>query len=84
MKFVSKTLSNVLIVMVKAYQWAISPFLTPSCRYSPSCSEYTIEGLKKQGIKAVPTVIKRILSCHPWGSSGYDPFPCTDNNERTK
>jgi len=55
---------------------AISPYMPSSCRYSPTCSHYTIEALNKHGLlKGSWYAIKRISSCHPWGGSGYDPVP---------
>jgi len=55
---------------------AISPYMPSSCRYSPTCSHYTIEALNKHGLlKGSWFAIKRISSCHPWGGSGYDPVP---------
>lgn len=67
---------NILILFVRFYQYAISPLLQPACRYSPTCSEYAIEALKKHGpIKGFFLALKRILSCHPWGGKGYDPVP---------
>ncbi len=62
--------------MVRFYQGAISPLFPSSCRYSPTCSHYTIDALKKHGIFTGGWLaIKRISSCHPWGGSGYDPVP---------
>jgi hypothetical protein len=50
--------------------------LGPKCRYTPTCSEYTVQALKKHGLfKGGWLAIKRISSCHPWGGSGYDPVP---------
>ena len=64
------------IVLVKFYQIFISPIFPSSCRYTPTCSNYTIEALKKHGlIKGGWLSIKRILSCNPWGGSGHDPVP---------
>lgn len=58
------------------YQAAISPYTPSACRYSPTCSSYTLEALKKHGVfKGGWLAIKRIGSCHPWGGSGYDPVP---------
>ena len=66
----------ILIVPVKLYQWVISPWIGPSCRYTPSCSVYTIEALKKHGpLKGLWLAVKRIASCNPWGGSGHDPVP---------
>lgn len=65
-----------IIILVRIYQLLISPILPASCRYQPTCSQYTIESLKKYGIiKGGWLGLKRILSCHPWGGSGYDPVP---------
>ena len=62
------------IKLIKCYKYLISPLLGESCRYLPTCSEYSIEALKTYGFfKGFFLSIKRILSCHPWGSSGFDP-----------
>ncbi|MDE6115501.1 membrane protein insertion efficiency factor YidD [Barnesiella sp. WM24] len=67
---------NILILPVRFYQLAISPMLPPSCRYVPTCSQYTIEALRKHGpVKGLWLAVRRILRCHPWGGSGYDPVP---------
>ena len=64
------------VFIVKAYQNIISPLFPPTCRYTPTCSEYAIQSLKKYGLfKGVYLSIKRIVNCHPWGGSGYDPIP---------
>lgn len=68
--------SVLLIIPIKIYQFLISPILPMSCRYTPSCSAYAIEALKKYGpFKGLWLATKRILSCNPWGGSGYDPVP---------
>ena len=65
-----------MILLIKLYQFFISPLLLPSCRYSPSCSEYAIHALLEHGlIKGLYFSLKRILSCHPFGNQGYDPVP---------
>ncbi|MCK4698833.1 MAG: membrane protein insertion efficiency factor YidD [Bacteroidales bacterium] len=67
---------NILIGSVKIYQRLISPLFPSSCRYTPSCSAYSIEALKKHGpLKGSWLVIRRIISCNPWGGHGYDPVP---------
>lgn len=64
------------IALVRFYQIAISPILPAACRYSPTCSQYTIEALRIHGLfKGSLLSIKRIASCNPWGGSGYDPVP---------
>jgi len=71
-----KIISSILILFIKFYKYFISPMLPNACRYYPTCSVYSIEALKKHGpIKGSYYSIKRILSCHPWGGSGYDPVP---------
>jgi len=66
----------ILIIPIKIYQYTISPMLGASCRYTPTCSAYSIEALKKHGpIKGSYLAIKRILSCNPWGGHGSDPVP---------
>ena len=76
MKTVWQILSFPFIALIKLYQWIISPWLKPSCRYTPTCSQYGIEALKKYGpIKGLWLTVKRIAKCHPWGGHGYDPVP---------
>ena len=65
-----------LIVPVRIYQWAISPWLPKTCRYHPTCSEYAIQALRIHGpVIGLLMGTKRILSCHPWGGHGLDPVP---------
>ena len=64
----------ILIKFIEIYKYLISPFIGPSCRYLPTCSEYSIEALKTYGLsKGLMLSLKRIMSCHPWGNSGFDP-----------
>ncbi|MDA0379749.1 MAG: membrane protein insertion efficiency factor YidD [Bacteroidetes bacterium] len=71
-----KAITSFLIFWVRVYQYLISPYTPSSCRYVPTCSEYTVEALKKHGpLKGAGPAIKRIASCHPWGKSGHDPVP---------
>jgi hypothetical protein len=65
---------NILIYILKSYQKIISPLLPGSCRYYPSCSQYTIEVLQKYGLyKGLVKAIWRILRCNPFSAGGYDP-----------
>ncbi|MFV0246985.1 MAG: membrane protein insertion efficiency factor YidD [Mycoplasmatales bacterium] len=65
---------KLLIYIIKLYQKYISPMLGGNCRFMPTCSQYTIESIEKYGVfKGGYKGIKRILRCHPWGGSGYDP-----------
>ena len=71
-----KLITYLLLLPIRFYQLAISPMLPSSCRYTPTCSQYSIEAIKKHGpLKGLWLSIKRILSCNPWGGSGYDPVP---------
>jgi uncharacterized protein len=75
-RLILKGLGFLLVLIIKGYQRIISPYLPRSCRYTPTCSQYGIEAIKKYGpFKGFWLAIKRILSCHPWGGSGYDPVP---------
>ncbi|WP_047416130.1 membrane protein insertion efficiency factor YidD [Cellulophaga sp. Hel_I_12] len=71
-----KILIAPFVFLVRFYQLVISPLTPASCRYSPTCSQYTLEALKKHGVlKGGFLGLKRIFSCHPWGGKGYDPVP---------
>lgn len=64
------------IVLVRFYQLCISPLKPPSCRFTPTCSQYALEALNKYGpLKGSWLALRRILRCHPLGGSGYDPVP---------
>ena len=66
----------ILIVPIKAYQILISPLLGPSCRFTPTCSQYAVEAIQKYGpLKGSWLAFKRIIKCHPWGGCGHDPVP---------
>ncbi len=74
--YVSKAITWVLLLPIKFYQKCISPFTPPTCRFTPTCSEYARQALIKHGpIKGLALAIWRILRCNPWGGSGYDPVP---------
>lgn len=69
-------MKRVLIVLIKGYQQAISPYLRPSCRFMPSCSHYAVEAIEKHGaFKGLGLAIWRILRCNPFSRGGYDPVP---------
>jgi putative membrane protein insertion efficiency factor len=69
-------LTNLFVAIIRFYQLVISPILPSACRYSPTCSAYGIEALKKHGaIKGSVLTIKRILRCNPWGGHGEDLVP---------
>lgn len=69
-------LSYPLLGMIRFYQRFISPVTPAACRYSPTCSQYTLEAIKLHGAFSGSWLgLKRIARCHPWGGSGYDPVP---------
>ncbi len=76
MKWLSDIVVRLLILPIRFYQLCISPLLGPSCRFTPTCSEYARQAILKHGpIKGLGLAIWRILRCNPWGGSGYDPVP---------
>lgn len=73
---IQKILSTLLIAPIRFYQLAISPHFPGACRYTPTCSAYAIEAIRRHGpLRGSWLALKRILRCHPWGGSGYDPVP---------
>ncbi|MEO7960021.1 MAG: membrane protein insertion efficiency factor YidD [Ginsengibacter sp.] len=75
-----KTWKEILILpfigIIRLYQLVLSPILGPSCRFTPTCSQYGIEAFKKYGLlKGFWLTAKRIARCNPWGSHGHDPVP---------
>lgn len=76
MKILLKILSLPFIVLIKLYQWILSPMLGQKCRFTPTCSQYSLEAFKKYGpFKGFWLSVKRISRCHPLGGQGYDPVP---------
>lgn len=76
LKFITKLPANILILLIRIYQYTLSPLIGRNCRYTPTCSNYGIQAIRKYGaIKGGWLTIKRIASCNPWGGSGYDPVP---------
>ncbi len=72
----TKLIAIPFMILIRGYQLLISPLFPASCRFTPTCSHYTMEALKKYGIfKGGWLGIKRIARCHPWGGSGHDPVP---------
>lgn len=73
-KIVNDISRSVLIILIRLYQYVISPILPNSCRYLPSCSEYAVEAMRRHGcVKGVVLTAYRISRCHPWGGHGFDP-----------
>ena len=69
-------MSRLFIAIIRFYQGALSPLLRPSCRFTPTCSQYGIEAIKKHGaFRGGWLTLKRIARCHHWGGHGHDPVP---------
>ena len=69
-------LSKVMIFLIRCYQKGISPYIGAHCKYTPTCSQYAVEAIKKYGcIYGSCLAIWRILRCNPWSKGGYDPVP---------
>lgn len=69
-----RIVSYPFLFLVKFYQYLLSPLLPNACRYTPTCSQYAIDAIRKYGpLKGMWMGLKRIARCHPWGGSGYDP-----------
>lgn len=69
-------LARLLVMLVRGYQVAISPLLPPACRYTPSCSQYAIEALRRHGaLRGSWFAVRRLCRCHPFHPGGYDPVP---------
>lgn len=65
---------TLMVAVIRWYQIAISPLLGPSCRFTPTCSAYAIEAIRRYGpIRGGWKAVRRILRCHPWNPGGYDP-----------
>jgi hypothetical protein len=64
------------LLLIKVYQYVLSPIWPASCRYEPTCSHYAEEAIRKRGIfVGLYLAVRRISRCHPWGGMGYDPVP---------
>lgn len=71
-----RVLSWPLLLLIQFYRRCISPLTPPSCRFTPTCSQYGLEAIRRYGpFKGGWLTLKRLLRCHPWGGSGYDPVP---------
>ena len=76
MKIIKLLFSWLFLTIIKLYQLFLSPFLGASCRFTPTCSQYGVEAIKKHGpFYGGWLTLKRIASCHPWGKHGHDPVP---------
>lgn len=75
-KTLCKAIEKLMLALIWFYRNCISPFTPAACRYTPTCSQYAVEAIRKYGpFKGGWLAFKRILRCNPWGGSGYDPVP---------
>ena len=75
-KVIKAAVGGGFLVLIRAYQLLLSPMLGASCRYTPTCSQYAVEAIRKHGpFKGGWFAVKRIARCHPWGGHGHDPVP---------
>jgi len=76
MMIVNKLIQIVFVALIRVYQYTLSPFLGPACRFHPSCSEYAYQAIMRHGpLRGLLLAIKRILRCHPFHPGGIDPVP---------
>ncbi|MDR2840201.1 MAG: membrane protein insertion efficiency factor YidD [Paludibacter sp.] len=76
MRKIKNIFRKIVLLPVFFYRYCISPIFPATCRYTPTCSQYAVEAVMKHGIlRGGWLATKRILRCHPWGGSGYDPVP---------
>ncbi|HYK76104.1 MAG TPA: membrane protein insertion efficiency factor YidD [Daejeonella sp.] len=73
---VNRVVGGFFLLLIKLYQYLLSPLLGASCRFTPTCSQYGIEAIQKYGpVKGGWLTLKRIARCNPWGGHGHDPVP---------
>lgn len=76
MREIQKFFRGCLLLAIRAYQFALSPWFGPACRYEPRCSEYAVEAITRHGVlRGTRLAGSRLGRCHPLGNSGYDPVP---------
>lgn len=69
-------MKSLMLALIRAYGYAVSPILGPRCRFFPSCSEYTAQAVERHGVlKGARLGVKRIFRCHPWNPGGVDLVP---------
>ena len=79
-----KVIKAIFIFPIRVYQYAISPMLGANCRFTPTCSAYTVQAIEEWGpLKGTWMGIRRFSKCHPWGGHGYDPVPSKSEEIKT-
>jgi uncharacterized protein len=80
---IGKIAQLVVLQVLRAYKWAISPMLLPACRYIPTCSEYAMEAIDRYGVlRGGWMTLWRLLRCHPFVKGGYDPVVRSSPSEK--
>ena len=75
-------MQKIIISLIRAYQYLLSPFFGQHCRFYPSCSSYAVNAVQEHGvIKGLSLAIRRLGRCHPWHEGGYDPVPQNTNKD---
>ncbi|KPJ97065.1 MAG: hypothetical protein AMJ55_00475 [Gammaproteobacteria bacterium SG8_15] len=78
-------MQKIILIIIKGYQYLLSPFLGSHCRYYPSCSHYAVQAVQEHGTwKGLFLAVRRVSRCHPWHEGGYDPVPDGPNNNSNK
>jgi len=76
---------TLLIGIVKAYRWFLSPLIGPTCRFYPTCSAYALEALERFGaLRGTWLIVRRLARCHPWNPGGFDPVPVRHERDCTR
>lgn len=76
LKILKKVSIFPFVLLIEFYRKCISPLKPPTCRFTPTCSQYALEAFRKHGpVKGLYLTVRRLLRCHPWGGHGYDPVP---------
>ena len=85
MKIINNFLQIIFIYFIKGYQYFVSPYFSPSCRFTPTCSEYAKQSIISFGVlKGSYLTVLRLLKCHPFGGKGYDPVPIITKQVKEK
>lgn len=75
-RLISRGLQWLMLALIAFYRTCISPLTPPACRFTPTCSQYAQQAIRKYGpFRGGWLALRRILRCHPWGGGGYDPVP---------
>lgn len=69
-------IARILLLGIRAYQIALSPYVGTQCRFHPTCSRYAVEAIERHGaLRGSWLSVRRVSRCHPWSAGGYDPVP---------